>query len=69
MHGRRKFREAADRFARPGTRVLPNLKLTEFYSKLYHDVYLPVLDELAPFHSRLASSRPPRVDAGVPTVS
>lgn len=65
----RDFREAADRFARPSTRVLPNLKLTEFYSKVYHDVYLPVLDELAPFHSRLASSRPPRIDADVQTVS
>ena len=53
----RDFRDAADRFARPSTKVLPNLELTEFYRKLYHDVYLPVLDELAPFHSRLAVSQ------------
>jgi xylulokinase len=65
----RDFRDAADRFARPSTKVQPNLKLTEFYRKLYHDVYLPVLDELAPFHSRLAISRPPRMDADVRAVS
>lgn len=59
----RDFREAADRFACPSTKILPNLKLTEFYCKLYDDVYRPMLDELAPFHSRLAISRPPRIDA------
>ena len=56
----RDFREAADRFARPSTKVLPNPELTEFYQQAYQDVYLPLLDELAPFHSRLAVSRPPR---------
>ena len=61
----RDFRDAADRFAQPSTKVLPNLALTEFYRKLYQDVYLPVLDQLTPFHSRLGVSRPPRLNAGV----
>jgi xylulokinase len=65
----RDFRYAADRFARPSTKVLPNPELTEFYHRLYNDVYLPILDELAPFNSRLAVSRPPRVDSGVHAVS
>jgi xylulokinase len=60
----RDFREAADRFARPATKVLPNSELTEFYQKRYEDVYLPLLDELAPFHTRLAVSRPPRTNVG-----
>jgi xylulokinase len=61
----RDFRDAADRFARPATKVSPNSELTEFYRKLYEDAYLPLLDELAPFHSRLAVSRPPRAGMGV----
>ena len=61
----RDFRDAADRFAQPSTKVSPNLELTEFYRKLYQDVYLPVLDQLTPFHSRLGVSRPPRLNAGV----
>jgi len=65
----RDFRDAADRFARPTTKVLPNPKLTEFYRKLYDDVYLTILDELTPFHSRLAVSQPPRIDAAVHAVS
>ena len=65
----RDFQDAADRFARPGIRVLPNAELTEFYSKAYKNLYLPLLDELAPYHSRLAVSRPPRTDASVQTAS
>jgi xylulokinase len=65
----RDFRDAADRFSRPTTQVLPNPELTEFYRKLYDDVYLPILDELSPFHSRLAVSRPPRIDAGMHAIS
>jgi xylulokinase len=61
----RDFRDAADRFALPATKVSPNTELTEFYQKLYKDIYLPLLDELSPFHSRLAVSRPPRAGAGV----
>jgi xylulokinase len=56
----RDFYDAADRFACPATKVSPNFELTEFYQKLYEDVYLPLLDDLAPFHSRLAVSRAPR---------
>jgi xylulokinase len=65
----RDFRDAADRFARPGIKVQPNAELTEFYSKAYADLYLPLLDELAPYHSRLAVSRPPSTSAGVQTAS
>jgi xylulokinase len=65
----RDFQDAANRFARPSTKVEPNPELTEFYHGLYRDIYLPILDELAPFHSRLAVSRPPRVDARAHAVS
>jgi xylulokinase len=65
----RDFRDAAGRFARPGIKVLPNAELTEFYGKAYRDLYLPLLDELAPYHSRLAVSRPPSTNAGVQTAS
>jgi xylulokinase len=65
----RDFRHAADRFARPTTKMMPNLELTEFYRNLYDDLYLPLLNELAPFHSRLAVLRPPSVDAGVEAIS
>jgi xylulokinase len=65
----RDFRDAADRFVRPGTKVSPNRELTEFYQDLYLNVYLPLLDELAPYHSRLAVSRPPCTNAGVRTAS
>jgi xylulokinase len=47
------FRAAAQRFARPGTRVSPDPGLTGLYDALYKEVYLPILDRLAPFHSRL----------------
>lgn len=47
------FRAAAQRFARPGTRVSPDPGLTGLYDALYKEVYLPILDQLAPFHSRL----------------
>jgi xylulokinase len=56
----RDFREAAHRFAQPATKVSPNLELTEFYREIYQNVYLPLLDKLSPFHSRLALSKPPR---------
>jgi xylulokinase len=59
----RDFQHAVDRFARPGTKVSPNMELAEFYQKLYKDMYLPLLDQLAPYHSKLAVSRPPRIDA------
>jgi xylulokinase len=60
----RDFRHAADRFTQPSTKVSPNLELTEFYRKLYQDVYLPVLDQLTPFHSLLGVSRPEQKAAG-----
>jgi xylulokinase len=63
----RNFQDAAERFARPGTKISPNLELTEFYQNLYRDAYLPLLDKVAPYHSRLAFSRPPR--ASVPAAS
>jgi xylulokinase len=65
----RDFQDAVGRFARPSIKVLPNAELTEFYSKTYADLYLPLLDELAPYQSRLAVSRPPRTSAGVQTAS
>jgi xylulokinase len=65
----RDFRDAADRFARPATKILPNAALTDFYSRAYQDLYLPLLDELAPYHSRLAVSRPPRTGASPQTAS
>ncbi len=65
----RDFREAASRFARPATKVLPNRELTEFYSNLYRESYLPLLDELAPYHSRLTILRPPRTPAAVQAIS
>ena len=45
------------------------LPISEFYRKRYHDVYLTILDELSPFNSQLAVSRPPRIDVGVHAVS
>jgi xylulokinase len=65
----RDFRDAADRFARPAAKILPNAELTDFYSRAYQDLYLPLLDELAPYHSRLAVSRPPRTGASLQTAS
>ena len=56
----RDFRDAADRFAQPASKVSPNLELTDFYQEMYQNAYLPLLEELAPFHSRLALSKPPR---------
>ncbi len=56
----RDFRDAADRFAQPAAKVSPNLELTDFYQEMYQNAYLPLLDELAPFHSRLALSKPRR---------
>jgi xylulokinase len=52
----RDFGEAAQRFAQPGARITPNLELTEIYQRRYQDVYLPLLDQVAPFHSRLSLS-------------
>lgn len=65
----RDFRDAANRFARPGARISPNAQLTEFYSKTYQDLYLPLLEGLAPFHSRLAMAKPPCASVGVPVSS
>jgi len=65
----RDFRDAADRFAQPGTKVAPNSEVTEFYQKLYQEAYLPLVYELAPHHARLAVSRPPRAGAGAQAAS
>jgi len=65
----RDFREAADRFARPAVKIHPNAELTEFYTRAYKDLYLPLLDEVAPYHSQLAVAKPPRTDASVQTAS
>jgi sugar (pentulose or hexulose) kinase len=57
------FRDALEHFARPVTRVSPSARLTDFYQRVYTEVYRPFCDELAPFNSRLASLRPPQLNA------
>jgi sugar (pentulose or hexulose) kinase len=49
------FRDALRHFARPVTVVLPDARRTDFYRRVYTDVYLPLCSALAPFNSRLAS--------------
>jgi len=65
----RDFREAVSSFARPAAKVSPNRELTAFYSDLYKDSYLPLLDELAPYHTRLGLAKPAGANAGVQAVS
>jgi len=60
------FRDALGRFEGTVTLVSPNHRLTEFYQRLYSEVYLPLCDELAPFNARLATLRAPQPEATSP---
>jgi xylulokinase len=55
------FRDALRQFGGAVTPVSPNRRLTEFYERVYKEVYLPLCDELAPFNARLANLRPPQL--------
>jgi sugar (pentulose or hexulose) kinase len=60
------FRDALGRFGGAVTLVSPNHRLTDFYQRIYREVYLPLCDELAPFNSRLATLRAPQLEAASP---
>jgi xylulokinase len=62
----RDFGDALRHFVGSVTLVSPTPRLTEFYQRVYTEVYLPLCDELAPFNSRLATLRAPRVDVASP---
>jgi xylulokinase len=55
------FRDALQHFEVSVTRVAPNDRLTDFYQRVYKEIYLPLCDELAPFNSRIAALRPPQL--------
>ena len=57
------FRDALRQFGGTVTRISPNHRLTEFYERVYREVYLPLCEELAPFNARLANLRPPQLEA------
>ncbi len=57
------FREALRQFGGAVTTVNPNRRLTEFYDRVYREVYLPLCNQLAPFNARLANLRPPQLEA------
>lgn len=60
------FRDALRQFAGAVTLVTPSDRLTEFYQRLYREVYLPLCDELAPFNARLATLRAPQLEPTSP---
>jgi xylulokinase len=55
------FRDALRQFQLSVTRVAPNGHLTEFYTRIYQEIYMPLCDQLAPFNSRIASLRSPQL--------
>lgn len=55
------FRDALQHFDLSVTEVAPNHILTEFYQRIYKEIYLPLCNELAPFNSRIAALRPPQL--------
>ena len=57
------FRDALRQFGGAVTMVTPNRRLTEFYDRVYREVYLPLCNQLAPFNARLANLRPPQLEA------
>jgi xylulokinase len=53
------FRDALRQFGGTVTSVTPNRRLSEFYDRVYREVYSPLCNQLAPFNARLANLRPP----------
>jgi xylulokinase len=60
------FRNALHRFGGAVALISPSDRLTDFYQRLYREIYLPLCDQLAPFNARLSTLRAPQFEPASP---